>query len=368
MESAMNTFKTGRRQAIKTIGAALAASALPMPFVNLRAQEHNFAGKTLRLLTWSDDTGTAALRNIAATFTAKTGAKVIADRADGTSGMVAKVKAAGDRPTYDVITLAGVGASGLGDAGLLVKPDLDKLPNLKEVPQQYRTGANGFGVGYLLWSDGLIYNTSTLKSAPSTYEALWDPKYAGRLFLPPPEFAEAVDLAIIAAKLAGGSQQNIEPGFKKLAVLKDRVMTLGENPNQVADLFRTGSLDIGGIYSPAFFPAQIRKPEYKMGVTYGMKEGFATQLMFTVIPKAHPGDIDLIHAFINHSLDAGVQGRMAADVLNGPVNSKAMVPEESRRYVPSAQQIAEKSVLHDDKALAVVQPEWIKRYTELFAA
>ncbi|WP_232356852.1 glucuronate isomerase, partial [Burkholderia multivorans] len=70
-------------------------------------------------------------------------------------------------------------------------------------------------------------------------------------------------------------------------------------------------------------------------------EGFATQLMFTVIPKAHPGDLDLIHAFINHTLDAGVQGRMAADVLNGPVNSKAVIPAESRAFVPSPQQIAE---------------------------
>ena len=179
---------------------------------------------------------------------------------------------------------------------------------------------------------------------------------------------KTVDLAIIAAKMSGGSQQNIDPGFKKLTELKDRVMTLGENPNQVADLFRTGSLDIGGIYSPAFFPDQIRKPEYKMGVTYGMKEGFATQLMFTVIPKSHPGDLDLIHAFINHSLDAGVQGRMAADVLNGPVNSKAVIPAESLRFVPSPKQIAEKSVLHDDKSLAVVQAAWIKRYTEIFSA
>ncbi len=363
----MGHFNSGRRQAFKTIGAALAVSALPMPFVNLKAQEHNFAGKTLRLLTWSDDTGTAALRNIAATFMAKTGAKVIADRADGTSGMVAKVKATGERPTYDVITLAGVGAAGLGDAGLLVKPDLDRLPNLKDVAPQYRTGANGFGVGYLLWSDGLIYSTSTVKTPPASYEALWDPKYAGRVFLPPPEFAEAVDLAIIAAKMSGGSQQDIDPGFKKLTKMKDRVLTLGENPNQVADLFRTGSLDIGGIYSPAFFPDQIRKSEYKMGVTYGMKEGFATQLLFTVIPKSHPGDSDLIHAFINHSLDAGVQGRMAADVLNGPVNSKAVVPAEGRAYVPSPQQIAERAFLHDDKALAVVQPAWIKRYTEIFS-
>ena len=365
----MQEIKRGRRQAIKTIGAALAASTLPMPFINLRAQEHNFSGKTLRLLTWSDDTGAAALRNIAATLHGE-------DRREG------------DRRSRRRHLRHGRQGQGRGRP-----PDLRRdharrrrrrgsrrcgparqarsrqaAESQGRARAQYRTGANGFGVGYLLWSDGLIYNTSTVKTPPSSYEALWDPKYAGRLFLPPPEWAEAVDLAIIAAKMSGGSQQNIDPGFKKLAQLKDRVMTLGENPNQVADLFRTGSLDIGGIYSPAFFPDQIRKPEYKMGVTYGMKEGFATQLMFTVIPKSHPGDSDLIHAFINHSLDAGVQGRMAADVLNGPVNSKAMIPAASRAFVPSPQQIAEKAILHDDKALAVVQPAWIKRYTEIFSA
>ncbi len=143
---------------------------------------------------------------------------------------------------------------------------------------------------------------------------------------------------------------------------------LGENPNQVAELFRTNALDIGGIYSPAFFPVAIKKPEYKMGVAYDMKEGFAAQLMYTVIPKSHPGDLDLIHAFINHTLDPVVQGKMAADVLNGPVNTKAAIPAESSRYVPSAKQIAEKAQIHDDKALAVVQSEWMRRYTEIFSA
>jgi putative spermidine/putrescine transport system substrate-binding protein len=42
--------------------------------------------------------------------------------------------------------------------------------------------------------------------------------------------------------------------------LKDHVMTLGENPNQIADLFRTGSLDIGGIYSPAFSRLRSASP------------------------------------------------------------------------------------------------------------
>src|SRR5258708_4827998 len=151
-ETAMQDIKRGRRQAIRTIGAALAASALPMPFINVNAQERSFAGKTLRLLTWSDDTGAAALRNIAATFTAKTGAKVIADRADGTSGMVAKVKAAGDRPTYDVITLAGVGAAGIRGGGPPLKTGVPHHSTSRWVPQQNRPRHNSFCGLIVAWS------------------------------------------------------------------------------------------------------------------------------------------------------------------------------------------------------------------------
>src|SRR5713226_6740017 len=109
----MSEHDVTRRRFIKTVGAAsVAAATFSTPFIHANAAETKFKGKVLRLLTWSDDTGLAALRNIAATFEAKTGAKVIADRTGSTSEMVAKLKAAGSKPQYDVITLAGVGAVG----------------------------------------------------------------------------------------------------------------------------------------------------------------------------------------------------------------------------------------------------------------
>lgn len=367
----MSEYDFSRRKFIKTVGAAsVAAAALSFPFIKASAGDMKFHGKTLRLLTWSDDTGLAALRNIAATFEAKTGAKVIADRTGSTSEMVAKLKAGGDRPQYDIITLAGVGAEGLASAGLLEKPDLNRIPNLRDVPAQYQTGADGHGIGYLLWCNSLIYSTRTVKEAPDSYAALWDKDMAPNIFLPPPNWTEAMDLIIIAAKLAGGDEHNVEPGFKKLEELKDRVITLGENPNQIAELFRTGSLDMGGLYAPAFFPKQIRDPSYGLGATFGMKEGFYTDLMLSVMPKHRPGDTDLAYAFIDHSLDPLVQGKMAEDIFNGPVNAKAIISAESRKspYILTPEQISEKAIMHDNAFLATVHDQWIRRYTEIFSS
>jgi putative spermidine/putrescine transport system substrate-binding protein len=367
----MSEHDFSRRKFIKTVGAAsVAAAALSFPFIKASASDMKFQGKTLRLLTWSDDTGLAALRNIAATFEAKTGAKVIADRTGSTSEMVAKLKAAGDRPQYDVITLAGVGAEGLASAGLLEKPELNRIPNLRDVPAQYQTGAGGHGIGYLLWCNSLIYSTRTVKEAPESYAALWDKDMAPNIFLPPPNWTEAMDLIIIAAKLAGGDAHNVEPGFKMLEKLKDRVITLGENPNQIAQLFRTGSLDMGGLYAPAFFPKQIRDPAYGLGATFGMKEGFYTDLMLSVMPKHRPGDTDLAYAFIDHSLDPLVQGKMAEDIFNGPVNAKAIISAEARKspYILTPEQISEKAIMHDNAFLASVHDQWIRRYTEIFSS
>jgi putative spermidine/putrescine transport system substrate-binding protein len=360
-----------RRHFLQQAGAAsVAAATLGLPSVHANTGDSRYKGKTLRLLTWSDDTGLAALRNIAATFEAKTGAKVIADRTGSTSEMVAKLKAAGNKPQYDVITLAGVGAAGLAKAGLLEKPDFNRIPNIKDVPEQYRSGADGHGVGYLLWCNSLVYSTRSQKKAPDSYAALWDAKAAPRIFLPPPDWTEAMDLIVVAARLAGGSEHNPEPGFKKLAELKSRVVTLGENPNQIAELFRSGSLDMGGLYAPAFFPKQIKNPAYGFGATFGMKEGFFTDLMFSVMPKHRPGDNEVTHAFLNHSLDPVVQGKMAEDIFNGPVNAKAVISAEARKspYILTPDQIAEKAIVHDNALLASVHDQWIRRYTEIFSS
>lgn len=333
--------------------------------------QQRFEGKPIRILTWTDATGRAAVEHIAKPFEATTGAKVIADLTGATSEMVAKVKASRAKPQYDVIILSMVGAIELANQGLLEKPDPEKLPNLSRVIPHLRSGAHGFGVGYLIWTTGLIYSKKVFTRPPDTWEALWDKRHAGKIFLPAPHWAMAMELTVMAARLAGGNERNPEPGFKKLAELKGRVLTLGESPAQIAELFRTGSLEVGGVYAPPMLIDFIPKPEYAMGAALGeLKEGFFYDLQLMVIPKGHPGDSDVTYAFVNYALDPTVQGRMAEAVWYAPINQDVVLSPAAKQnpYIVSPAVAAAKGITIDKEYLATVRAEWIKRYTEIFGS
>src|SRR5438876_846613 len=81
----------------------------------------------------------------------------------------------------------------------------------------------------LLCTGGLLYNTRSFKEAPTSYEEMWNPTHKQRLFLPPATWTDALDTIVAAARLSGGGASNAEAGFKRLAELKDRVLTFGEN-------------------------------------------------------------------------------------------------------------------------------------------
>ena len=360
-----------RRGFVVSAGAAATLSGFPLVLSGKPARgAKQFEGKTIRILTWTDVTGQAAVQHIAQPFQETTGAKVVADLTGATSEMVAKVKASAANPQYDVVILSAVGAFELAQAGLLQKPDVSRLANLSDVIPDARLGADGHAVGYLLWCDGILYNTKVFGSAPESFGVLWDEQHAGKIVLPPPHWAAAMDLTVVAARMAGGDEYNPEPGFKKLEELKDRVLLLSGNPAQISDLIRSGALNVGAPFSPNMWPEFLGKPEYNLSLTLAPKEGFFFDLQYMVMLKDHPGDDDVAHAFVNFALDPAVQGRMAEAVFYGPINQKTVLSEKAKTipYIVTAEQVEERGIKFDKSHIAKVRQDWIQRYTEIFSA
>ena len=87
-----------------------------------------------------------------------------------------------------------------------------------------------------------------------------------------------------------------------------------------------------------------------------------------IIPKGHPGDDAVIHAFINHALDPAVQSKMAEEVWYGPINQQATISDSVKNspYVVSGETVAKSGITLDEEYLSTVRQDWIQRYTEIF--
>lgn len=357
------TFRSTITRRTALAGTAAAAASLCMPWIR-SASAASFAGKKLRVLTWSDPTGQAAVRNIFKPFEAATGARIITDLVGATSDMIAKIRASAAKPQFDLVILSGFGASTLAEAGLLERPDLDAIPNTARMHENYRTGAQGFGVGYYLWSDGLVYSPSQYPTPPKSYNILWAPENKGKVILPPAENLGALELIIAAARMAGGDAKNPDGGFELLSKLKGQTLAVSQNAAQIADLFRAKSATGAAVYSPLVFADFIPDPAYNMSGAYDLDEGFFVDLQYMVIPKGHPGDNAAINALINHALDPTVQGVMAEEVWYGPTNKDAVLSDKAKAspYIPSPEVIASRTVPVDPEYLASVRDDWIRRY------
>jgi putative spermidine/putrescine transport system substrate-binding protein len=363
------TRHLSRRVFLAATGSAAALDGFPW-IRRASAADLKYQGKEIRVLTWTDVTGQAALRNIVKPFEKQTGARVIADLTGTTAQMVAKIKASAARPQYDIVMLSGVGAIELANAGLLEKPDPAQLPNLARVFPEFRIGANGYGVGYFLWTDGMIFNTAVFDAPPRSCREFWNKQHAGKLILPQPNNIAAMELTLVAATIAGGSDRNPEPGFKLLQELRSSLLTFQRNAAETAELFKAGSADVGGVISPLDFSSFIVKPEYKLSATLNLDEGFFADLQFLTMPKGHPGDNAVAHAFINCALDPKVQAVMAEEVWYGPINQDAQLSAKARAipYIATPDMIKSKGRQIDQDYLASVRSEWIRRYTEVLTS
>ena len=211
-----------------------------------------------------------------------------------------------------------------------------------------------------------MFNTQKYPQAPKSYDVIWEASNDGKIFLPPADNLYALELIIVAAKAAGGDAQNPDAGFEILKKLKGKSLAVTSNANQIGDLFRTGALNAGGVYSPLELSPFIPKSEFNVGGTYDLAEGFFVDLQYMVVPKGHPGDTAVINGLLNHALDADVQGKMAEEVWYGPINQDAVLSDAAKAssFIPSPQVVKERANKVDAAYLASVRDDWIQRYTD----
>lgn len=228
---------------------------------------------TLTAIVWEGYTDSSFTKE----FEAQTGCTVKATYAGSSDEMFAKFRAGGGR-TYDVISASGDITERLYKAGLVRPIDPDQLQNYSAVFESFQNGkwntfdGKPYGVTFAWGPNVLVYNTTAVKSAPTSWDVLSDPAYAGKIALPDNPMTIA-DVALWLGKSDPYdlSEADLAEVKQKLLELRPNIRKFWTTAGELANLFQSGEIVMAHAWpltytqlSEAGFPIGSVSPKGKL--------------------------------------------------------------------------------------------------------
>src|SRR6476620_69184 len=207
---------------------------------------------------------------------------------------------------------------------------------------------------------GLTYNHDKVKTPPASLADLWKPEYKGKVGITNLNSTLGTGFLVEIARMNGGSEANIEPGFKAIEALKPSISAVAANPGQLATLFQQGQIDI----SPGNFNAiQIMKAR-GVAVEFVAPKEKAIAFKTTIHVVKNSPNKELAFKLIEASLSPEVQTTlMNSPYLIVPTNSKVpMGGEIARVLAKDTAELKKKFVFQDWKKINEQRSAWIERF------
>jgi putative spermidine/putrescine transport system substrate-binding protein len=272
--------------------------------------------------------------------------------------LVARTKAAsGGRPPVDV-ALVDDGPFLLAvKEGVFQRLPMEKIPNAARIYARYRP-KESYGVPIGASQIGIAYNAKKLKTRPESWNDFWNPEYKGRVGLSTPASTLGTVTLLSFARLRGGDEGNVEPGFEAVKSLLPQVSSIQAVPAQLRTLLERGEIDIAPMWH---HDTSIVKSK-GTGVEFVLpKEGGIAGLAWLAITNGANAELAL--EYLNQGLDLQAQQTMAGPPsFIGPVVEGVTVAAEWRGIVPAAPADLEKLKTLDWPKINLQRAEWINRW------
>ncbi len=332
----------GARRAVPLLIAC--ALAFILVACSPASNEKGKAQVTLHLFTWSDYTEETAVNQ----FEERFGVKVATDTFGSNEELLAKLQ--GGASGYDVVVPSDYMVSILIKQGLLAELDPAKIPNLAHVYKHlkglYYDPQNAYSVPYLWGTTGIGYNADLVTPPPESWQALWDPRYKGKISL----LNDEREVFGMALRAAGESLNATEPA--KLGAAKARLMAqkalvktyTSENYDQ---LLVSGEVALAHGWSGTILRAAAERPSIKYVIP--REGGTIWQDNLCVLTSSTHKDEAM--AYINFLLEPKTAALITSKV------KYASASEEARLFVPK--EIAQNPAVYPP-ASVVARLEWIK--------
>jgi putative spermidine/putrescine transport system substrate-binding protein len=216
---------------------------------------------------------------------------------------------------------------------------LDKAPVYDDLIDLAKP-TNGKSTFMSIVGSGIMYNaayfTKNKWAPPQSWNDLKDPKYRKKLIIPPINNTFGLIALVAEARLAGGSESNIDPGFKAFEKeVGPNVLAFEPSPGKMSELFQSGQAVISVWGSSR--AKVLAGTGFPVTFTYPKEGGYAIGIATCAVAggKERPE----AQSLIQHMLAPESQRALALAGGLGPVNTKTVLsPEESAGipYGPSA--------------------------------
>jgi len=268
---------------------------------------------------------------------------------------MAKLLAQRDNQPFDVAMMDDgpmVQAISLGLCAPIAGLDREQL-------QPIAVFSDGKAVAMGMVATGLMYNKKIFAEqhwpTPTSWTDLEDPKFAGKVVMPPLSNGYGLLATVMLARIGGAGEKYIEPGFAAMKQVARNVIAFEPSPAKMTELFQTGqaALSVWGsaryqAFADTGFPVDFVYP----------REG-APVLMTGVCPVAKKSVSAKAQAFIATLLSAKVQKIMAEDGGYAPVRKGVDIP---RAGVMPVGERASQLISVDWSVINPLRSEWTKRW------
>ena len=285
-----------------------------------------------------------------------------------TTEQLARLRATRNNPVHTVMWMDDIGVNIAKKEGLIDPLPADKIPNMAKVFPSYIV-EEGYGVGIDVSPIALTYSTKDFTEAPSTWAALWNPAYRGRVAVPTIAATHGVNLVVVAAALETGkpfqeAQYESDAAFRKLAQLKPNLHSIYNKSALLVAAMQQGEVIMTGPY----YGHNIW-PYIDQGLAANhiipTEGGFAGLSCQTLV---HGGPYPELGAeFINEILDPEVQAMMSKKLGNAPVVQGVNLPPETSARVPYGAGKERLLFVCDWEFINKVRAEWTERWNKAFA-
>lgn len=268
----------------------------------------------------------------------------------------AKLRATGGRAEFDVTYMDSQIVKQMTAEGLLQPLEPAKIAHWNDLYDVSKDPGNQW-VSLMFAGTTIAYNTTLVKTPPTSWADLWKPEYKGKLAIPDISGTSGQQFLIAAARLNGGSLENVTPGFEAIKKLKPNVQMMYTQPDQLIPLFERGDIAIAVWYTDRTGAAASKG--VPVAAAYP-KEGAIGIVPTVSIPKGSQKK-ELAEKYIAVLLSPEGQLCYAQTQFAGPSNKKVKLPPDLAKLLPYGENV-ERMYFPDTDVVAKKLPEWAERW------